>query len=176
MTRRTRKFLLLLGLIVVGSLALAFGAILFLGHVLRPFAPYEYTEKAAAVFRAEFPPIYHFLVADEDYDAVLFRVQHGLGGRWGKLTLTRKAGATTDREAAATRLRRAFEEAGWQAQTDSPIIIGTNADLLFGEGPYPHTPDDLKYSRRHPDELIHNCRVFISEDGGEIVAYCEMSW
>jgi hypothetical protein len=180
MTKRTRKFLLLLGLVVLGGAAVALGFLVLLTRALSPLAPADYTRNAAAAFSAEFPPIYHFLASNEDYDAIHFHVQHYLSGCWGKLTLTRKEGATNDREAVAARLRERFQDAGWQPQAEPNMHIPiSDDDLFFGKGPNPLAPEDLKYSHpRLPDEqgVSHNCRVFISDDAAEIVAYCEMCW
>ena len=174
-----KKVILVLALVLVAGAVLAFAVIRSVGRSLQPLAPDEYTKDAVPRFRAEFPAIYHFLVEDGDYDTARFRVLRGLGGRWGKLTLTRKENPTTDRETAAARLGQAFEDAGWRPPTDSPPTWDAN-NVFYGKGPHPHEADDLVYSHpRLPNEnkdVTHNCRVFISEDAATIVAYCEMGW
>ena len=178
MRKNTKRFILLVALVLVAGLGMGLAIVLYVGRSLRPLAPDEYTDDAAPRFRAEFPGIYHFLVEADDFDAVRFRVLRGLGGRWGKLTLTRKESATTDRETAAARLRQTFEDAGWQPPADSPPIIWDGDNVFYGEGPHPREADDLVYSHpRLPNEskdVTHNCRVFISEDATTIVAYCQM--
>jgi len=175
-----KKVILVVALVLVAGAVLAFAVIRSVGRSLQPLAPDEYTDDAVPRFRAEFPAIYHLLVENGDFDDVRFRVLRGRGGRWGKLTLTPKEGATTDRETAAARLRQAFDDAGWQPPTDSPPTTRNADNIFYGKGPHPHDADDLVYSHpRLPNEskdITHHCRVFISKDATTIVAYCEMGW
>lgn len=180
MTKRTRKFMLLLALTIVAGVGVGFGVIVYLGHRLRPFAPYEFTHHAGSAFKIKFPGIYHFLVEHQDYEAVHFRVLHGLGGRWGKLTLKRNEAAATDRETIAGRLRGAFKESEWQIGAPSAVVRESD-DLLFEAGPGELSSDDLIYSHAQLGgewefATFHNCRVFVAGDDGKIVAYCEMGW
>lgn len=171
-----------MGAVVLAALAVIGGGAtwfaLRLGATLEQVAPFESTDDAAAQFRREFPAVYHFLLQAEGYSVARFRVMHGLGGRWGRLSLTRAPAATVDRERVRTDLANAFQANGWTKPTQ-PFAIESVRELFDIEDDE-WANDDLEYAQSalpgERDNVSHQCRVYVAPNGSKIVAYCEMGW
>lgn len=178
---RSRRLLLAGGVVLAALVVVGGGVAWFvfrLGTTREQFAPSEFTDDAVAQFRLEFPDAYYFLLQLEAYRARRFRVVHGLGGRWGRLSLTRAPTATLDREQLRTQLANAFRANGW-TRPAQPLAFETARDL-FGIQNDEWADDDFEYTHGalpgERDNVFHQCRVYIAPDGGKIVAYCEMGW
>lgn len=147
---------------------------------LEAFGPHEFAGPAAAkAFEREFPTIHHFVAEDDRYEVTSFRVLRGLGGRWGKLVLTRRINATGDRKQVVDKLLSGLTEHDWKLPARDRDIAREGSDI-FDARREELSPDDLRYShaaladeRQH---VFHNIRVFVSADAKRIVAYCEMGW
>lgn len=181
MKKRTRRLIILLVPIAVVGAGIALIDLVVLDRMSTLLLPYEYTQNVGPVFRAELPDIYHFLVEQEGYHASHLRVQHALAGHWARLTLERDDDALIDRETARAGLQRQFAEHEWQTAKDVQVVQGFD-DKCFEPNPNQLTPEDLIYSHpllpegRWKHVAVFNCRVFVSDDGSKVVAYCHMSW
>lgn len=173
---------LLFGVLPVGVLAVGACATVFLlldriTTSFSAFVPEETTVNARTQFEHEFPIAFHLLVNDDRYAVSAFRVQRGLGGRWGRLALRRRS-PTSSRQGTVEELIRAFQEGGWQ-RVDPPRSLGS-ATTLFDALDGQLSEDDLDFvyspASPEPEAPDCNCRVFVSANGAYVVAYCEMAW
>ncbi len=175
---RTSRLLIVAALALGVLIVVAIGLLVTVAPTFEALAPAEFTADAAQQFRREFPEIYQFLLLNEGYEITRFRVQRGLGGRWGKLSLRRIAGANVDCEQARARLADAFAAHGWTVPATPHSI--DNARNIFEIEPGKVSKDDLVYTHAHPpgqvESASHTCWVYVAPDAREIVAYCEMGW
>lgn len=178
MIPKTSRLLIVAALAVGVLIVVAIGLLVTVAPTLEALAPAEFTADAALQFQREFPDIYHFLLRSEGYEITHFRVQRGLGGRWGKLSLRRTADTTVDREQARARLAEAFAAHGWTVPATPHSI--DNARNVFEIEPGKQSKDDLIYTHAHlpgpVESASHTCWVYVAPDASEIVAYCEMGW
>lgn len=179
MTTRQRVWTAVVGgfALTLLVIALLLVPLLWSAQGLEPMAPFDVNDGAAAAFRGEFPEIYAPLVELDGYAAIQLHARRGLGGRWGRLTLERAADRTTTRDEACEAVQQALATEAW---TPGEIPgFDTLARLLDADATKVSN-DDLNFvhlpTAGERQNTMHACRVYVSPDGAEVVAYCEMGW
>ena len=137
--------------VIVGGLLVLMGFILPVHTVFwgpRPrmmiLTPQEIESKKKAHFQQEFPEIYHFLSGDDRYEVVGLRVQRGLGGRWGKLTLRRRLEVNTNREEMLADIRSGFDGNSWRVSEEKTTVT-SGSEFLFAVEQSKLANDDLEH-------------------------------
>jgi hypothetical protein len=172
----TRKLAALAG---IGAVVAVIAVVMIqrLGTALEPMAPVEVSEQAGPEFRNEFPKIYHPILELPGYTADRLHLQRGLGGRWGKLTLRRDPELPATRSDVLDAVAVALGAEGWKPSTLTPMDRATS---VFDADPTKLTERDAQFTHvRLPNEreaVSYSCRIWISDDASEVVAYCEMGW
>ena len=158
-------------------IALLLMPVLWWTQVAEPMVPFDVNDGAAAAFCGEFPKIYAPLAQLDGYAAVHLHVRRGLGGRWGRLTLERAADCTTTRDEVRQAVRQALVTAAW---TPGEIPGFDTVARLLDADAAKVSNDDLGFvhsaTTGERENVMHGCRLYVSPDGAEIVAYCEMGW
>ena len=133
--------------------------------------PHEYTEGVPATARELLDTPFHFLLRVPGYRASKLVNDSDMFSAWGELLLLRNDGKRITRPEARKELLRSARNAGWRPA---------------GEVPDVETPDLQRYGIAQPKEDLavtktaalrgqnpptrYGCRIWISDNGGEIVA------